>query len=101
MAGHVTKLWTGAEIPLVGLGTAGSKPDRVQMAIQVAMEVGYRHIDGAAMYGNEQEIGEALKKVLAAGLVKREELFITSKLWNTKHRSESACSKQTSPRHLL
>ena len=95
MAGR--KLWTGAEIPFVGLGTWKSKPGEVQKAVRVAVEVGYRHIDGAAIYGNEPEIGEAVKEVLAAGLVKREELFITSKLWNTKHRSESACSRHTSP----
>ncbi len=84
------KLWTGAEIPLIGLGTWKSKEGQVKDAVKVALEAGYRHIDTAAIYGNEKEIGEALQDVFAAGTVKREEVFITSKLWNTKHRY-SAC----------
>ena len=80
------KLLSGAEIPLIGLGTWKSKAGEVQEAIKAALQVGYRHIDCAAVYGNEKEIGEALKEVFASGAVKREEVFITSKLWNTKHR---------------
>jgi hypothetical protein len=58
---------------------------QVQAAITLALEAGYRHIDCAAVYGNEKEIGAALKAAFESGLVKREDIFVTSKLWNTKH----------------
>ncbi|MCH7411925.1 aldo/keto reductase [Belliella sp. R4-6] len=78
----------GDEIPVLGLGTWKSKPGEVYQAVLWAIESGYRHIDCAAIYNNEKEVGEALTKAFADGLVKREELFITSKLWNDCHRKE-------------
>ncbi len=80
-------LHTGAEIPGVGLGTFGS--DRysgveVANAVKEAIAVGYRHIDCASVYGNEHLIGQSLQRVMEDGL-DREELFITSKLWNNMH----------------
>ncbi|GMH40838.1 hypothetical protein BSKO_08742 [Bryopsis sp. KO-2023] len=76
---------SGKEIPLIGLGTWKSATGEVRTAVREAIECGYRHIDCAEYYGNEKEVGEALKAVFSAGVVKREELFVTSKLWNTNH----------------
>ena len=81
-------LYTGAKIPAVGLGTFGSdrfSGEDIAAAVKEAIALGYRHIDCAAVYGNEHLIGESLRSVLDSGLVKREELWITSKLWNDKH----------------
>lgn len=80
-------LYTGAKIPVVGLGTFGSDRygnDVVAAAVQGALEVGYRHIDCASVYGNEAEIGQVLRAAQGRGL-RREELWITSKVWNDKH----------------
>lgn len=80
-------VYTGAKIPAVGLGTFGSdrfSGETIAEAVKDAIAVGYRHIDCAAVYGNEHLIGQALRQVFDSGL-KREDLWITSKLWNDKH----------------
>ncbi|KAH8782974.1 protein GCY [Diaporthe sp. PMI_573] len=77
---HLT-LNTGAKIPAVGLGTWQSKPGEVRKAVAFALKDGYRHIDAALIYGNENEVGLGIKD---SG-VPREEIFLTSKLWNTHH----------------
>ena len=66
-------------------GTWKSEPGEVYKAVKSAIETGFRHIDCAHIYGNEEEIGQALSDVFAAGTVTREELWITSKLWNSDH----------------
>jgi len=78
----------GDRVPAIGLGTFGSDhatPGEVATAVREAIALGYRHIDCARVYGNEAEIGEVLAEVLDSGLVAREELWITSKLWNDMH----------------
>jgi diketogulonate reductase-like aldo/keto reductase len=84
------KLYTGATMPAIGLGTFGSDhvtPAQVAGAVRGAAAAGYRHFDCASVYGNEREVGAALASVIAGG-IKREELWITSKLWNDKHGEE-------------
>ncbi|KAG4034568.1 hypothetical protein MFRU_003g05260 [Monilinia fructicola] len=78
------KLNSGYSIPAVGLGTWQSKPNEVKEAVAYALKAGYRHIDAAAVYGNETEVGEGIK---ASG-IDRNDIFITGKLWNTDHKPE-------------
>lgn len=75
---------TGAKIPTVGFGTWQAAPKEVEKAVEEALRQGYRHIDCAAIYRNEVEVGAGLKK---SG-VDRKDVFITGKLWNTNHRPE-------------
>ena len=80
-------LATGAAIPVVGLGTFGSDSvpgEAVAEAVVEAARVGYRHFDCASVYGNEHLIGPSLREILRSG-VRREDLWVTSKLWNDKH----------------
>src|SRR5437870_5067724 len=80
--------YTGARIPTIGLGTFGSdrfSGEAIAEAVKIALSVGYRHIDCAAVYGNEHLIGQVLRDVTTVTGIKREALWITSKLWNDKH----------------
>lgn len=79
-------LCSGDSIPMLGLGTWKATPGVVHDAVLTAIELGYRHFDCAAIYGNEAEIGSAIHQALESGQVTRSELFITSKLWNDSHR---------------
>lgn len=75
-------------MPLFGLGTWKSEPGDAHQAVKEALRLGYRHVDCAPLYMNEKEIGQALAESFAAGVVKREELWVTSKLWNDCHAPE-------------
>lgn len=80
------KLYDGDQIPAIGLGTFGSdrfSADEVAEAVRGAASVGYRHFDCAAAYHNEEEIGESFKEIM--DVIDREDLWITSKLWNDSH----------------
>lgn len=70
----------------IGLGTWKAKGNEVKQAVKDALYAGVRHIDTAAVYDNEKEIGEALAEVFAEGNIHREDVFITSKLWNNAHK---------------
>ncbi|EUC48486.1 hypothetical protein COCMIDRAFT_86997 [Bipolaris oryzae ATCC 44560] len=88
--GRKVTLNTGATIPQLGFGTWQAEPGQVGAAVLEALKVGYRHLDLAKVYGNQKEIAEALKKAFGGEVpgLKREDVFITSKLWNSQHRPQ-------------
>src|ERR1700684_1818438 len=75
-------------MPAVGFGTLIPDPAATKQATKTALEVGYRHFDCAERYRNEEAVGEAMQEVFKAGTIKREDIFVTTKLWNTNHRPE-------------
>ena len=90
---------TGQQMPAVGLGLWKIDSKCVAETVYEAIKRGYRHLDSAADYGNEKQVGEGIARALADGLCKREDLWITSKLWNTFHRKEhvqAACERSLS-----
>lgn len=81
------QLASGAQMPAIGLGTFGSdrySAQEIAGAVRSGAEIGYRHFDCAAIYGNEAQVGSALSDVMATGIT-RDELWVTSKLWNDSH----------------
>ncbi|XP_041365728.1 1,5-anhydro-D-fructose reductase-like [Gigantopelta aegis] len=82
MANTVT-LNNGHKMPVIGLGTWQATPEQTHRAVKIALEVGYRHVDTAFAYGNEEAIGAALQEHFKEGKLKREDVFITTKLWMT------------------
>jgi len=91
----------GDTMPILGLGTWKAKPGQVYDAIREAIRLGYRHFDCARIYENEEEIGEALADAIKAGDVSRDDLWITSKLWNDAHaRQDVIPALQSTLSHL-
>lgn len=75
---------TGDKIPILGIGTWQAPVGEVAVAVQAALEAGYRHVDAAAVYGNEKEVGQGIKQ---SG-VPRKDIWVTSKVWNNSHKRE-------------
>jgi diketogulonate reductase-like aldo/keto reductase len=75
-------------IPAVGFGTLIPDPLATGQAVKTALEVGFRLIDCAERYGNEDAVGDAMQQVFKAGTVQRKDVFVTTKLWNNNHRPE-------------
>jgi diketogulonate reductase-like aldo/keto reductase len=75
-------------IPVVGFGTLIPDLLATRQATTTALEVGFRHLDCAERYRNEAAVGEAMRTVFQAGMIRREDVFVTTKLWNTNHRPE-------------
>src|SRR3954464_11506183 len=76
------------QMPVLGFGTLIPDAVATRTATRDALEAGFRHLDCAERYRNEREVGDALQDVLAVREITREDLFITTKLWNTNHRAE-------------
>ena len=96
MAPAKMKLSSGDEMPAFGLGTWKSKPGEVTAAVKYALEIGYRHLDCAFVYGNEHEVGQGIKQAMEGLKIERKEIWVTSKLWNSFHHPnevEGACRK--------
>ncbi|VEL25452.1 unnamed protein product [Protopolystoma xenopodis] len=86
----------GLTMPSLGLGTFKTNSVEGEWAIEAAIDVGYRHIDTAFYYGNEKEVGRAVRSKIKEGVIKREDIFIATKLWPTFARPENvklACKK--------
>lgn len=75
----------GQTMPVFGLGTWKSQDNSAYHAVKTALQLGYRHIDAAWIYGNESDVGRGIREAMEAGVVTRDEIFVTSKLWNSFH----------------
>jgi alcohol dehydrogenase (NADP+) len=85
---HIRLRNDAGQIPVLGFGTLIAGPEATKIATGDALEAGFRHFDCAERYRNEREVGEALRIGLAGGNITRDELFVTTKVWNTNHRPE-------------
>jgi len=94
------KLNTGDHIPSLGLGTWKSEPNIVGKTVETALKIGYRHIDCAHIYENESEIGNSFSKLFSSH-ISRDDVWITSKLWNDSHRGEDVMPALKTSLHRL
>jgi diketogulonate reductase-like aldo/keto reductase len=77
-----------SRMPALGFGTSLSDRSKTRDAVRAAVKVGFRHLDAAERYRNEADVGAAIEELFADGTVQRDELFVTTKLWNNNHRPE-------------
>ncbi|MFW2211116.1 aldo/keto reductase [Corynebacterium amycolatum] len=72
----------GNAIPILGFGTYKLDDEQARESVRYALEIGYRHIDTASLYRNERGVGQGIADAVAANVVKREDIFVTTKVWN-------------------
>ena len=84
------KLYNGVEVPVLGIGTFMISPEDTEKSVYAALKLGYRMIDTANAYMNEEAVGKALKKAINEGIVTREEVFVSTKIWATLYENENA-----------
>ncbi|XP_007038363.2 PREDICTED: aldo-keto reductase family 4 member C9 [Theobroma cacao] len=97
MRSNEVRLNCGITVPLIGLGTYSFNNDRetTEQAIHVALKMGYRHLDTAKIYGSEPAVGNALRLAIEDESIRREDVFVTSKLWSADHHDPVQALKQT------
>lgn len=84
------KLYNNVEVPVLGIGTFMISPEDTEKSVYSALKLGYRMIDTANAYMNEEAVGKALKKAIEEEIVTREEVFVSTKIWATLYENESA-----------
>ena len=87
---ETVKLYNNVEVPVLGIGTFMISPEDTEKSVYSALKLGYRMIDTANAYMNEEAVGKALKKAINEGIVTREEVFVSTKIWATLYEKESA-----------
>ncbi|KAM5557053.1 non-functional NADPH-dependent codeinone reductase 2 [Rosa sericea] len=97
MRSNQVRLNCGVTMPLIGLGTYSFENDRntTELAVHMALKMGYRHFDTARIYGSEAALGNALTEAIQDGTVEREDIFVTSKLWGSHHHDPVSALRQT------
>ena len=87
---EIVKLYNNVEVPVLGIGTFMISPEDTEKSVYAALKLGYRMIDTANAYMNEEAVGKALKKAINEGIVTREEVFVSTKIWATLYENENA-----------
>ncbi len=87
---ETVKLYNNVEVPVLGIGTFMISPEDTEKSVYAALKLGYRMIDTANAYMNEEAVGKALKKAINEGIVTREEVFVSTKIWATLYENEHA-----------
>lgn len=101
MPNKILRIGDTGHMPQIGLGTWQGEPGEVDAAVEYALTIGYRHIDCAAYYLNEQDVGKGIHTALSNQVLSRDELWVTSKLWNSFHRPEDVIPALKGSLHAL